>query len=264
MYIRCIFEAKLTILKKYAYLFLLLFSVIFSWDAKAQNAPITEPQLFYTKSNLVGVNLNSFKFGGIYYRAGWHKTGTRLNHYELEICRIKHPKEVRRTAFSENPNQYTFGRENLVFFLRNGFGQTITISERPYRNAVGLNFVYTIGATVAFLKPVYLDIYYTSNDGSGKNYLVSEKYDPEKHKDIYRIYGNSSFTTGIGETKLKLGACGKAGLQVEWGPYPDETRSIEAGITLDAFSQGIPIMAHTNADQLFLGLYVAINWGKKK
>lgn len=63
---------------------------------------------------------------------------------------------------------------------------------------------------------------------------------------------------------MKLGACGKAGLQVEWGPYPDETRSIEAGITLDAFSQGIPIMAHTNADQLFLGLYVAINWGKKK
>lgn len=235
-----------------------------SLTAKAQNAPITEPQLMYTKSNLVGIDLNSFKYGGIYYRAGWHKTGSRQNHYEVELCRIKHPKEVRRSSvLSDNPTQFTFGRENVVFFLRNGFGQTITITERPYKNAVGLNFIYTLGASLALLKPVYLDVYYPYNDGSGRSYLVSEKYDPEKHTDIFRIYGNSSFTSGLSETKLNLGGYGRAGLQVEWGPYPDETRSLEAGITLEAFSKGIPIMAHSNADQLFFGLYIAFNWGKK-
>jgi hypothetical protein len=129
---------------------------------------------------------------------------------------------------------------------------------------VGLNFVYSIGASAALLKPVYIDVYYPYTDGRPGGYLASEKYDPEKHQDVFRIYGNSSSTTGLSETKLTLGGYGRAGLQVEWGPYPDETRSLEGGVTVDAFSKGIPIMAHSNADQLFYGFYVAFNWGKKK
>ncbi|MBC7383563.1 MAG: hypothetical protein H7296_11340 [Bacteroidia bacterium] len=233
-------------------------------QTNAQNAPILEPQLLYSESNLVGINLNSFKFGGVYYRHGWHKTGTQLNHYEVELTRIKHPKEVRRSGFSENPNQYTFGRLNVVFFLRNGLGQTITITDRPYKNAVGLNFIYTIGATVAFLKPVYIDVYYPYTDGKPGGFLISERYEAEKHQDVFRIYGNSSATSGLSETSLNVGGYGRAGLQVEWGPYPDETRSLEAGVTVDAFAKGLPIMAHSNADQFFYGFYLAFNWGKKK
>ncbi len=235
-------------------------------NTKGQNAPLVEPQLMYTQSNQYSISMNSFntKWGGLYFRHGWHKTGTQLNHYEIDIERIKHAKEVRRSGFSDNPNQYQFGRLNVVFFLRNGMGQTVIITDKPYKNAVGLNFVYSIGSTIAFLKPVFIEVYYPYEGGKTGGYLVSEKYDPEKHTDVYKIYGNSSFGSGLSETKLVFGGYGRSGLQVEWGPYPDETRSLEAGITVDAFSKGLPIMAHSNYDQVFYGFYIAFNWGKKK
>ncbi len=230
----------------------------------AQNAPITEPQLMYTKSNLYAVGLNSFKSRGVYYRLGWHKTGKEQNHWELDISRVRHPKEERRQGYTENQTQYTFGRLNVVYLMRNSFGQTIAITERPYKNAVGLNFVYDVGVTMAFLKPVYIEVYYQYDNTQGEGYLVSERYDPEKHTDIYKIYGNAPFTKGLSETKIQFGGFGRAGFQVEWGQYSDEIRCLEAGVTIDGFMQGIPIMAHTTYDQILLGFYVSYNWGNRK
>jgi hypothetical protein len=235
-------------------------------QASAQNAPITEVQLMYTRSNLYGVNLNSHKSWGAYYRLGWHKTGKKQNHWEIDIIRIKQPNEIRRTGFTEAQAQYSFGRMNMVFFMRNSFGQTITITDRPYKNAVGLNFVYNVGITAAFLKPIYLEIFYPFENTPGYGYLVSEKYDKEKHSDVFRIHGNASNTKGISETTIELGGFGRAGFQVEFGQYSDELRSLEAGITLDGFVNPIPIVALANNDfdRIFWGFYVAYNFGSRK
>ncbi len=231
---------------------------------KAQNNPITAPQLMYSRSDVFTVNRNSFMGLGLSYRLGWHKTGKEQNHWEIEFARIKHPKEVRRQGFSDNPSQYTFGKLNTVFFMRNSLGQTIAITERPYKNAIGFNFVYSLGVTVAFLKPQYLEVYYPDDNIRNTGYLVSEKYDPAKHTDIYRIYGKSSFMSGFSETTLQLGFGGKAGFQVDWAEYADEIRGLEAGITIDGFLKGVPIMAKSNPNNLFYGFYLAYNWGSKK
>ncbi|MDP3930032.1 MAG: hypothetical protein Q8R57_13505, partial [Bacteroidota bacterium] len=53
--------------------FLLWMLFLLTNQASAQNAPITEVQLMYTRSNLYGLNLNSHKSWGAYYRLGWHK-----------------------------------------------------------------------------------------------------------------------------------------------------------------------------------------------
>lgn len=232
----------------------------------AQNAPITEPQLMYTQSNLMGIDINSFKSWGFFYRYGWHKTGKQQNHFEIDLNRIKDPKEVRRQGYTESQSQYSFGRLNAVFFLRPSLGQTVVITERPYKNAVGLNFVYSIGANIAFLKPVYIEVLYPYDNAPTQGYLVSEKYDPAKHTDIYRIYGNSAFTKGISETQIKLGGFGRAGFQVEWGQYADEIRCLEAGITLDVFADGLPIVANKDDSykQLFYGFYVSYDFGNRK
>lgn len=251
-------------MKKFRHIFLILSVLWNGLNLHAQNAPITEPQLMYTQSNTFGVEANSFKSFGMFYRYGWHKTGKEQNHFEIDFSRIKHPKEVRRQGYTESQSQYSFGRMNVVFFMRTTLGQTIAITERPYKNAVGLNFVYSLGATTAFLKPVYLDVYYPYDNNPSQGYLVSERYDPAKHTDIYSIYGNSGFTKGLGETKLQLGGGGRFGFQVEWGQYTDEIRCLEAGVTIDAFLQGIPIMAHSNYDQLFYGFYLSYNWGNRK
>lgn len=250
-------------MKKFRNFFFLFCLLAIANQLVAQNAPITEPQLMYTQSNLFGVNRNSFASTGIYYRYGWHKTGKQQNHLEFDFSRIRHPKEVRRQGYTQSQSQYTFGRMNVAFFLRTSLGQTIVITDRPYKNSVGVNFVYSLGATAAFLKPVYIEVLYQYDNNPSEGYYVSEKYDPEKHTDVYRIYGNSSFFKGFGETQLKLGAFGRAAFQVEWGQYADEMRCLEAGVTVDAFMQGVPIMAHTNYNQLFYGFYIAYDFGNR-
>lgn len=257
-------ETKLNNLRKSSHIFFTMFLLLGSIQGWSQNNPITAPQLMYTRSDVFGANRNSFNGLGLYYRLGWHKTGKEQNHWEIEFARIKHPKEVRRQGFSENPSQYTFGKLNTVFFMRNTLGQTIAITERPYKNAIGFSFVYSLGITTAFLKPQYLEVYYPDDNLRNTGYLVSEKYDPAKHTDIFRIYGKSSFMRGVSETQLQLGFGGKAGFQVDWSDYPDEIRGIEAGITLDGFLNGVPIMAKSGPDRLFYGFYLAYNWGSKK
>ena len=77
----------------------------------------------YLKHIQFGANANTFRMGGVQFRYGWHKTGSVFNHFESELSRIKHPKEIRRSGFTEQPSQYSYGRMNMVFFWRNGFGQ---------------------------------------------------------------------------------------------------------------------------------------------
>ncbi len=228
----------------------------------AQNAPITDGELLYYKDYNLGFNLNSYSGGGIYYRHGWHKTGAKKNYIETELAYIRHPKEVWRYGYQNNPSSYTYGRLNFVYFWRNSYGQKIELTERSYRNALGLNFVYNVGFTIALLKPAYIDYFAPDSDGVGST-LVSEKYDPAVHKDEFRIYGNGPFLSGFGEMSAKVGLFGRAGLNIEYGQYPDEYKSLEAGVTFDAFNDKLPMVTRAEQIQFFPAFYVAFNFGWK-
>ncbi len=227
----------------------------------AQNTPITDGEIILYKDYNIGFNLNSLGGGGMYYRHGWHKTGSIKNYWESELSYVRHPKEVWRYGYQDNPSTYTYGRLNYTFFWRNSFGQKIELTERSYKNALGLNFIYNVGITLALLKPAYID-YFVSND-NGSATLVTEKYDPNKHVDEFRIYGNGPILNGVGETSVKAGLFGRVGLSIDYGQYPDEYKSLEAGITFDAFNEALPMVAKAENPQFFPGLYIAFNFGWK-
>jgi hypothetical protein len=235
--------------------------LIFAFKSKAQNAPITDGELLYYKDYNLGFNLNTYGGGGIYYRYGWHKTGSKKNVIESEFAYIRHPKEVWRYGYQENPSSYTYGRLNFVYFWRNSIGQKIELTERSYKNALGLNFVYNVGLTIALLKPAYIDYFVLNPDNT--NSLVSVKYDPNIHVDEFRIYGNGPFLSGLNEIDAKIGLFGRVGLNIEYGQYPDEYKSLEAGITLDAFNDKLPMVTRAEQIQFFPAFYVAFNFGWK-
>jgi hypothetical protein len=229
----------------------------------AQNIAITESQLLYRRRILAGMNLNSSGLGGINFKYGWQKTSTKKNMLDVELARIRHPKEQRIYGNSENPQKYTYGRVNMLFLLRTGYGQTIFITERPYKNAVQLNFNYNFGLSTAFLKPIYLDIYHPYTDGLG-GYVKSERYDPAVHTNQSQIWGNSPFFKGMGNTSLKLGAYGKASLSVEWGEFPEAFYSIEGGIAVDAFPQGLELMAFEPKNYYLFNFFIGFQFGWNK
>lgn len=254
-------------MNKYLHITFLMLSAVFSSVGFAQNDLIKETEMIYYRDNQIGglFSTNSSGFiPGFFYRYGWHKTGSSKNIFETELAFANHPKEDSRyTKYSDNPSKFSYGRINYVFFLRNGFGRKLELTERPYRNSVSLNLVYSAGLSLALLKPVYIDVLKPSDNGF-TNFVVPERYDPNKDYDIFDIYGNSSFFYGISETSIRPGAYGRMGLSIEYGQYPTKYTSIECGVTFDAFNKGLPMMAKLSEEQYFFGVYLALTTGWKR
>lgn len=231
----------------------------------AQNKAILEPELFYRNRIQFGANLNTSGLGGLNYKYGWHKTGKAKNMLDIEFARIRHPKETRIYGQSETPRKYTYGRLNMLFSFRTGYGQTIAITERPYRNALSVNFNYTIGLSTAILKPIYLDIFHPNLDGNGGS-IKPERYDPAipNHNNQNYIFGNSTFFEGIENTQLKLGAYGKASVSVEWGEYTEDFQCLEAGVALDVYPSPLALMAFQPKNYYLINLFIGYSFGWNK
>jgi len=241
---------------------LLLLLLVTFFGASAQNQAITESQMFYRHRTQFGGHLNSSGLGGLNFKYGWHKTGATKNMLDIDFSRIRHPKETRIYGQSNAPQRFTYGRLYMLFLLRTGLGQTIAITERPYRNALSINFNYNFGLSTAFLKPSYLDIFYSNPDGIG-GYTLAQQYDPNKpeHNNLNLIFGNSNFFEGIGMTKAKVGAYGKASVSVEWGEFTEDFQSIEAGFALDVFPNPLALMAYQPRNYFLLNLYIGYTFG---
>ena len=230
--------------------------------AQAQNDLITETSLLYRKRLSYGFHLNSSSLGGVNFKYQWQKTANLKNGLDIDLDRIRHPKETRVYGLSDNPRQYTPGRINMAFFLRTGYGQTVFLTNRDYKNAVSVHFNYSVGATTALLKPIYIDVFKRSNDPFGQSFVATEKYDPiNTHTSPQSIYGNASFTRGFGELNARVGGFFKSSLSVEWGNYPDQFQSLEAGVCVDVFPRKLPLMAEqlTPNNQIFVTLFLGFN-----
>lgn len=231
-----------------------------------QNDFISEPTLLLRHRHLFGLNLNTAELGGINFKYQWQKTALIKNGIEIELARLRHPKEERVFGQSENPKKYTPGRINMAFFLRTGYGRNLFITDRQYKNAISLHYNYSIGATTVFLKPIYIEVIKSLTDPTGSEFLATEKYDPvNRHTTPSLIYGNAPFSTGLDETSVRVGGHFKNSLSLEWGQYPDTFTSIEAGFVVDVFGQKLPLMAEQVAKNnniiftFFLGFYIGSN-----
>lgn len=235
-------------------------------DAFAQS-DLVEPTLMMRKRIQYGMNLNSAELGGLNFRYGWQKTATIKNQLDIELARLRHPKEERVYGQSENPDKYTPGRINMAFFFRTGVGQNLFITDRNYKNSVSLHYNYVLGVTTALLKPIYIEVLKPSPNSPTEAIVATERYDPVvEHIFPLAIYGNAPFSRGLNEITPRLGGYFKNSLAVEWGEYPDEFKSIEAGFCIDLFPRELPLMAPelTKNQALFFTLYLGFTFGQNK
>ena len=142
------------------------------------------------------------------------------------------------------------------------------IAAKAERGGVELRLNYTGGISLAFAKPVYLNIIHDNSNNPEVLNLSIEKYDPEVH-NIELIYGRASFTKGLSEVKPYPGLYGKLGLSFEYGSSDDDVKIIECGMTLDAYGSAIPIMALPKSfepvknSQVHFNFYINILYGRK-
>jgi len=222
-----------------------------------------------------GPQLNYFKYatGGLgMHNLGWYagakigKSKSRLTDqiWEFDLWRTRHPKEIRMSNPQFiNPRPYVFGKLNDLFLLHVGYGQQRLIFDKSEKSGVEVRYQWTLGPSIALLKPIYLDILYPLSPGDPFNLTTrTERYDPNRHFEN-NIYGSSRFATGLNEIGVQPGFYGKAGLIFEWGAFTEEVRVLEAGLSVDCFPQRLPVMTATPNPQFFFSFYLGFQLGKR-
>lgn len=199
---------------------------------------------------------------GIGYRSGKHITGYKKRMFELELTGMKHPKEIRTVnPYFENSKSYIYGKENSFLLLRAGLGKQKIINSKPYWGGVELRYFYYGGLSLGLLKPIYLYILHKTSVDYEYN-LSIEKYDPDIHF-AEDIFGRAPFFQGFNKLKPMPGIYLKTGLNFEYGAYDESVKAIEAGVTLDAYTNNVPIMAFVKNRNYFVSLYLSFHFGSR-
>jgi len=182
--------------------------------------------------------------------------------FEANLLEMKDSKEIKSiNPFFTNTRSYYYGKLNAIYILRTGVGQQRMLNRKPYYGGVELRIFYSGGISAAFTKPVYLNII-KLDEGSYRYITVIERYNPDDHFPD-NIYGRASFVKGFDKLSFYPGLYAKAGLSVDFGTLNQRPKIIEAGIALDAYPRGIPVMAFRDPNQFFLTLYISFGIGKR-
>lgn len=241
------------------YIFVL---VLTSGSLSGQRAAEEESSgLLYRKEVSGGLMIQT-RGWGLYGQYGVQKNYKYINLYSLRLGNIKHPKEVRSFTgtFLSDAKSYFYGKLNAVIVARPGFGGRYYLSEKLRQDPVGISFQWSVGPSLAFLKPVYLEI--RQNPSSSGGEFVSERYDPESHPQQV-IYGRDRWIKGINEVAIEPGAFASASFYFDISLENDKVLGLELGTYWDFYFNELPIMANTNNLRIYPTLFATIVFGQK-
>ena len=204
---------------------------------------------------------------GLLIRRAKNKTFLRKRLFELEAVSMEHPKEVKSVnPYYENSNSYNYGELNQVVVTRLGYGRHNVLYAK-FDKGVEIRYLYIGGFSMAWAKPIYLEIGYPSIP---YEYVATERYDPNKtdgdgnllHTQD-NIFGRASVFKGIENMQFYPGIYGKFGFSFEYARKQKNVRSLEAGIIIDYYIQDVPMMARIDNNPYYLTFYLAVNFGFK-
>lgn len=234
-------------------LFLISVSQIFAQQA---DKIVKKPLLKYESS--FGINLNSDGWG-FGYRYGKSKTFTNKKTWDISLSFIRDSKQYRIYPYYDNSaKSFFYGKRINFYSLQVLRGRQKIISEKPYWGGVELRYFYFGGLNIGIGNPVY--VYVIDYDNGG--ILKLERYDPRLH-DLDNIWGRGPYVKGLSSLEIHPGLSFKIGINAEFGPYQESSKSIEAGVVVDAYGIPVQIMGFDTPKYAMFRLYVAYRFGKR-
>jgi hypothetical protein len=222
-----------------------------------------EKNVLYTKSSQYGLLLHTRGYGinGQFIK---QKTVSKMQLLDIGAFELMHPKEMMLpNPYQDKSNSYVFGKiNNLVVFNLN-YGARRVLGDRFLSTDIKVNFNYSLGPIVGWLKPVYYDVQVINPDGLGYS-IIQAKFDASNVSYQQNTMGESSFLKGVNESFFMFGGNVKTSLSFEWGKYDYKFYSLETGVMVDAFPTAVPIFASIKNDQVFVNLYLCLTYGIRK
>jgi hypothetical protein len=199
---------------------------------------------------------------GISYKRGKHITGKTRSFYEIDLQTLKHPKEIKVAGTAESRKRFVYGKLNSVFLLRGGVGMQNVIFQKADAKSVEVRVLYSVGPTLAFAKPYYVQVYRSPSINNGQSRTEDVRFDEDNFTQD-SVIGKGVFSKGLAETVIYPGVSGKFNLSFEYAPYTNFIRALETGVTVDYFPRALPIMARNPAENIIITLHVGFVFGRK-
>lgn len=219
-----------------------------------------QQKIFFRNEKSFAILLNTDGFG-LSYREGRRIDFLNKKLLEIDLGTLKHPKEVKLSnQYNQSPGTFVFGKLNSVFFVRGGLGHQHEIFKKADLGGVAIRYFYSGGPIIALYKPIYYKIIDFINAQGTEYQIIEEKFDVKKLEPSM-IYGKSSFTKGLNETKLLPGLYAKGGFNFEYSKLDKVIHAIELGAQVDLFPKKIPIMATSSNKAIFFSLFASYRFG---
>jgi hypothetical protein len=268
IFVTVLYLSKDKRMRKNLYLFILFSLLTFSVSGQELQDDLSrlergeDLKVLYRNESSIGLYVHSAGGLGLAYRRGYHVHGTRKRMLEIEVQNFRHPKEIKSVnAYYDNAKGFSYGKLNSFLIIRPGIGVQNILFEKSEKKNVEIRYSYFIGATLAFAKPVYLEIIVPTADPT-VNTVSTTRYDPDEHFPS-EIYGKASFFKGVDQTRIYPGGYAKLALSFEYGKRYNVIKAIETGAVLDVYPTVLPMMAFSKKQQVFVSLYLKMVWGKK-
>jgi hypothetical protein len=225
----------------------------------AQGELKQQDRIFYKNEKSFGISLNSNGMG-VSGRFAKRINARKKTLWEIDGANIRHPKEIRISNSYYNNRSFVFGKENLFFNLRGGWGKQHEMFRKVDRGGISIRRYFTFGPTIGLLKPIYYEVFVTGGGGINDYYITEEKFSTSIHQG--NIYGRASFFKGINETKIMPGIYGRFGFSFEYSKSDITIHAVETGVSLDLFPKEMVIMATEHNNFYYLTLFVTYRFGK--
>jgi hypothetical protein len=216
-----------------------------------------------------GARLNTDGWTG-FLEAGYRKSASRVNFFQLEISEKRDGKQDRSSrmipaggGFYISSTPFVYGKMNNFYQAKLGIGQKRLIGGKGNKNGVEVNFLYYGGLSAGLVKPYYLEL---TNDTGDPNSRKIVKFSEDIRDDFLNrdlIYGAGGFGKGWSEMTITPGLHAKTGFRFDWARFNDVISALEVGINAEYYTKKVQIMVDQEGKSFFFNAYVGIQLGKR-
>lgn len=224
-----------------------------------------EGVIAYRKHNVFGIKLTNDGYG-FFYEHGRAQSIKKALLFQLDFSERKDPKEKKQANIFAPASPFIFGKINYFYPLKLGVQQQILFGNKSNKNGVAVTGNFGGGLSLGLLRPYYLEVNDTAN--GGRKAIKYDSADSTTFTDSDQLSGlfvaSSGFTKGWGEIKVRPGAYAKAALRFDYGSYNEVVSALEVGLTGEYYFSKIPQLVFSKQRNLFVNVYVALVFGRRR
>jgi hypothetical protein len=215
---------------------------------------------YFKKHFAEGMKLVNDGFGGWIEYAIMKKPRKSIL-FQLDVAERKHVKEEKLQNEFAPTAPVIFGKVNFFYPVKLGAQKQWVVGNKGNRNGVSISTNVGGGISLGLLRPYLVEV----NKGNGVNEFVSyNSSDSVYFLNLSSIQGGPSMSQGWNKLKITPGLYLKSAVRFDYGRYNEMISAVEVGGFAEYYTRTIQQMVDIKQNQIFLGAYVSVIFGKRK